>query len=82
MPLSAQGLYAGMTDTQVLNLPRWGRPARITRMKDTHSWRERWTYEHQGKGGDGRVLYFENGLLVKHEDALPPASIEARATTE
>jgi len=82
MPLSARELYVGMTDTQVLNLPGWGRPAHITRMKDTHSWRERWTYEHHGTGGDGRILYFENGLLAKHEDALPLASIEARATTE
>jgi hypothetical protein len=82
MPLTASELYIGMTDTQVLNLPRWGRPARVTRTKETHAWRERWTYEYQSTGEDRRLLYFENGILVKQEDASPTPSIEARATIE
>jgi hypothetical protein len=32
-PSYATRLFIGMTDTQVLNLPSWGRPARIVRSK-------------------------------------------------
>ena len=82
MPLSASVLYVGMTDTQVLNLPSCGRPASITRTKGVHTWQEQWTYRDQDTGEDRRVLYFENGRLVKQEYAPRPTSIEARATTE
>jgi hypothetical protein len=37
-------LMLGMSDDEVLNLPGWGIPKRITRVKATHEWREEWTY--------------------------------------
>ena len=32
-PFAATTIFIGMTDTQVLNLPSWGRPAQIRRSK-------------------------------------------------
>jgi len=78
LPLSGTRLTLGMTDTQVLNLPSWGRPAQIFRTRAKSGWREEWLYK---RGSDmPRVLYFENGRLAAHEDAPPPA-MEARAST-
>jgi hypothetical protein len=34
----------GMTDDQVLNMPRWGRPTHIERNGRHRGWREVWTY--------------------------------------
>jgi hypothetical protein len=72
----------GMTDTQVLNLPSWGRPAQIIRSKAGHLWREQWIYQDRSTGDERRFLYFENARLVDHEDAPPPPSFQARATVE
>src|ERR1700693_2003442 len=79
---SATRLFIGMTDTQVLNLPSWGRPARIIRNKAGHLWREQWIYRDRGTGDERTFLYFENARLVDQEDAPPPPSIQARATAE
>ena len=65
LPLSAKVLAVGMTDTQVLNLPSCGPPARIARSREMGAWREEWTYPARSSGNDERVLYFENGRLVK-----------------
>ena len=82
MPFFATRLFIGMTDTQVLNLPRWGRPAQIIRSKAGHVWREQWIYKDRSTGDDRRFLYFENARLVDQEDAPPPPSYQARATIE
>jgi len=80
-PFFATRLFIGMTDTQVLNLPSWGRPAHIIRNKAGHVWRERWIYKDRETGDERRFLYFENARLVDQEDARPP-SVQARATIE
>ena len=81
-PFFATRLLIGMTDTQVLNLPSWGRPAQIIRSKAGHVWREQWIYKDRSTGDERRFLYFENARLVDHEDAPPPPSYQARATIE
>jgi hypothetical protein len=81
-PFFASRLFIGMTDTQVLNLPSWGRPAQIIRSKAGHVWREQWIYKDRGTGDERRFLYFENARLVDQEDAPPPPSVQARATIE
>src|ERR1700730_15050536 len=81
-PFLATQLSIGMTDTQVLNLPRWGRPAQIIRSKGGHVWREQWIYKDRSTGDERRFLYFENARLVDQEDAPPPPSFQARATFE
>jgi hypothetical protein len=81
-PFVATRLFIGMTDTQVLNLPSWGRPAQIIRSKAGHEWREQWIYKDRSTGDERRFLYFENARLVDQEDAPPPPSFQARATIE
>src|SRR6266513_787516 len=68
-PFFATRLFIGMTDTQVLNLPSWGRPARILRSKAGHVWREQWIYKDRSTGDERSFLYFENARLVDQEDA-------------
>jgi hypothetical protein len=80
-PFFATRLLIGMTDTQVLNLPSWGRPAQIIRSKAGRVWREQWIYKDRSTGDERRYLYFENARLVDHEDA-PPPSFQAQATAE
>jgi hypothetical protein len=55
-------LTLGMSDDEVLNLPGWGRPSRITRMKLTRAWHEEWTYGQANVGE--RRLHFANARLV------------------
>jgi hypothetical protein len=81
-PFFATRLLIGMTDTQVLNLPSWGRPARIIRSKAGHVWREQWIYRDRGTSDERTFLYFENARLVDQEDAPPSPSIQARAAAE
>ena len=81
-PFFATRLFIGMTDTQVLNLPSWGRPAQIIRSKAGHVWREQWIYKDRSTGDERRFLYFENARLVDHEDVPPPSSHQAQATIE
>ena len=81
-PFFATRLFIGMTDTQVLNLPSWGRPAHITRSKAGHAWREQWIYKDRGTGDERRFLYFENARLVDQQDAPPVPLVQARATVE
>jgi hypothetical protein len=79
LPLSGTRLTLGMTDTQVLNLPSWGRPAQIFRTRAKSGWREEWLYKRASD--TPCVLYFENGRLAAQEDAPPPPTMEARAST-
>ena len=50
-----------MTDDEVLNLPGWGRPAKITRTRAPREWREEWIYV---AGAGSRQLHFLNGTLT------------------
>ena len=52
-----------MSDDEVLNLPGWGRPSRVTRARMPREWHEDWTYRTH----DGNVeqrLHFVNARLV------------------
>jgi len=81
-PFYATRLFIGMTDTQVLNLPSWGRPTRIVRSKAGHLWREQWIYKDRSSGEERSFLYFENARLVDQEDAPASSSFQARVTIE
>jgi hypothetical protein len=81
-PLYAPRLFMGMTDTQVLNLPSWGRPARIVRSKAGHLWREQWIYKDRSTGDERSFLYFENARLVDQEDAPTQPFVQARVTIQ
>ena len=81
-PFYATRLFIRMTDTQVLNLPSWGRPARIARSKAGRVWCEQWIYKDRTTGEKQRFLYFENARLVDQEDTPPLPSIQARVTIE
>jgi len=78
-PLASPYLALGMTDTQVLNLASWGRPARITREKNsaTSTWSERWIYVDRATGTERRALRFENARLIALDDAAPTAELHA-----
>ena len=78
-PLASPNLALGMTDTQVLNLASWGRPARIAREKNgaTSTWSEHWIYADRATGAERRGLRFENARLVALEDAAPAAEMHA-----
>ena len=78
-PFAATTLFIGMTDTQVLNLPSWGRPMRISRSRGSEGWREQWVYRNSSD--EMSLLYFQNGRLVESEDA-PAPTLQARAPTE
>jgi hypothetical protein len=70
-----EGLQAGMSDLQVLNHRRWGKPQRITRNRDTRSWHEHWNYENGANAGT--KLHFVNGRLAdiaEPEPYMPPAN--------
>jgi hypothetical protein len=81
-PFFATRLFIGMMDTQVLNLPNWGRPAHTVRSKAGHVWREQWIYKDRSTGDERRFLYFENARLVDQEDAPPAPSFQVQATVE
>jgi hypothetical protein len=81
-PVYATRLFMGMTDTQVLNLPGWGRPARIIRSKEGRQWREQWIYKDRSTGEERRALFFENARLVDQEDASIGAMAQVRAMVE
>ena len=51
----------GMTDDEVLNTPRWGRPTHIERVGRHRGWREVWTYAGPATT---RTLSFVEGRLA------------------
>ena len=61
-PWKHRTLTLGMSDDEVLNLPGWGRPSRITRVRLPREWREEWIYDG-GLLAEQR-LYFANAKLV------------------
>jgi hypothetical protein len=72
-------LTLGMSDDEVLNLPGWGRPTRITRAKMSRVWHEEWTYGSSAAGG--RRLHFANARLVDIIDK-PPLDQVAQLTVQ
>lgn len=55
-------LLPGMSDSQVLNHRRWGKPQRITRNRQARAWHEVWSYPNGPSGGTR--LHFVNGMLA------------------
>src|SRR5260221_11164049 len=72
-PTQRASLTLGMSDDEVLNLPGWGRPARIARSRMSRGWREEWTYGQPGTGE--RRLHFANARLVEVVDKPPPNQV-------
>ena len=72
-------LRLGMSDDEVLNLPGWGRPSRVTRVRLSRVWREEWIYGQSITGE--RRLYFANARLVDVIDK-PPADQLAGLTPQ
>jgi hypothetical protein len=72
-------LRLGMSDDEVLNLPGWGRPGRVTRVRMPRVWREEWIYGQSMTGE--RHLYFANARLVDVIDK-PPVDQVARLTPQ
>ena len=65
LPWRKAKICIGMTDDEVLNLPGWGRPAKIARTRAPREWREEWSYDT--RLGGPRQLYFVNGSLIAVE---------------
>jgi hypothetical protein len=61
-PWNHTTLTLGMSDDEVLNLPGWGRPSSISRVRMPHEWREEWVYGPATAGE--RHLHFANAKLV------------------
>lgn len=61
-PWKHKTLTLGMSDDEVLNMPGWGRPARITRVRMPREWREEWVYVQALEGE--RRLHFANAKLI------------------
>ena len=66
-----QKLSAGMSDIQVLNNRRWGKPQRIARSREARAWHEQWIYE-SGENAGTRLLFI-NGRLTEIADPEPIA---------
>ena len=61
-PWTHTSIEVGMSDDEVLNMPGWGRPARISRARLPAGWEEVWRY---GNGYSGeRELRFLNARLA------------------
>jgi hypothetical protein len=70
LPFLRTTIALGMTDDAVLNTPNWGVPARISRARRDHRWREVWVYAP--RAGIMRQLSFENGRLTNIETVIDP----------
>ncbi|HET7095839.1 MAG TPA: hypothetical protein VFJ68_00520 [Casimicrobiaceae bacterium] len=72
LPWRQATICIGMTDDEVLNLPGWGRPAKIVRTRAPREWREQWFYDT--RFASPRQLFFVNGTLatVEREFAETP----------
>ena len=78
-PWRRTSLTLGMSDDEVLNLPGWGRPSRITRAKMPREWREEWVYGQPATGE--RHLHFANATLIEIIDK-PPVDHFVRLTLQ
>lgn len=52
----------GISDDEVLNMPGWGRPAQISRVRGARGWEEVWRYGDPYRGE--RALRFVNARLT------------------
>lgn len=66
-------LRPGISDMQVLNNRRWGKPQKITRNRAPLAWHEYWTYDTGANGG--KQLHFVNGKLAKVDDLQQPVRV-------
>ena len=66
-------LRPGISDIQVLNNRRWGKPHKITRNRAPRAWHEYWTYETGANGG--KQLHFVNGKLANVADLQQPEPV-------
>ena len=71
-------LCIGITDDEVLNLPGWGRPAKILRTRAQRLWREQWTYDADTYGS--RQLHFVNGKLASIETGAAATNVGSIAS--
>ncbi len=71
-PWPKRGIALGMSDDEVLNMPAWGRPARIVRTRLARGWQEVWSY--QDAWGAERQLVFTNARLADIVD-VPRAQV-------
>ena len=69
-PWTHTSIEVGMSDDEVLNMPGWGRPARISRARLPGGWEEVWRYGSSYSGE--RELRFLNARLA--DIAEPPAA--------
>jgi len=76
-------LCLGITDDEVLNLPAWGKPAAIERVRVREGWREAWRYAFAS--GRSTRLSFLNGRLETVDDgsadALDGAAVRVSAVS-
>lgn len=75
-PWPKRSIALGMTDDEVLNMPAWGRPARIVRTRLARGWQEVWSYPDAW--GAERQLVFSNARLADIVD-LPRAQVALSA---
>ena len=72
LPWRNRSLALGMSDDEVLNLPGWGRPSKITRVRLPRAWQEVWVYGSATAGE--RELKFRNARLAEIGDTTAPAT--------
>ena len=72
-PWTHAGIEIGISDDEVLNMPGWGRPAQISRVRAAHGWEEVWRYGDPYRGE--RALRFVNARLT--DIAETPAALAA-----
>lgn len=80
LPVGRTTLSLGMSDDEVLNLPGWGRPRKITRNKANRVWHEQWAYVSPAEGE--KHLHFANGKLRAIEtERVETASLQLVSAT-
>jgi len=75
-PWPKRAIALGMSDDEILNMPAWGRPARIVRTRLARGWQEVWSY--QDAWGAERQLVFTNARLADIVD-VPRAQVALSA---
>lgn len=78
LPWRQATICIGMTDDEVLNLPGWGRPAKISRTRAPREWREEWFYDARAAGP--RQLFFVNGKLAVVETESTDTTVGSMAS--
>ena len=70
-PWTHAAIEVGISDDEVLNMPGWGRPTQISRLRAARGWEEVWRYGNAYSGQ--RELRFVNARLTDIVDA--PAAV-------